>query len=56
MKLFAYLKAKRLARKRKRTAIRMLAYSGVLRHANVSIRYALSEKELSLLLKEEDLS
>lgn len=44
-----------LTRKRRRLAVRMMVYSGVIRHSDSCIRYAMTPKEISLLLHEDDL-
>lgn len=49
------IKAKIQARKNRRNAVRMLVYAGVLRHASHGIRYGMTEKDIQLMLREEDL-
>ena len=49
-----YIKQRRLQRKRRQDAIRLLAKSGVLRSANHQIRYAMTPKELKRLFAEDD--
>ena len=50
------IKAKLQARKNRRTAVKMMVFSGVLRHASHSIRYGMSKRELELMLREEDIT
>jgi hypothetical protein len=43
-----------LARKRRRTAIRMMVLSGVLRSSYHTIRYAMTPRQLKILLREDE--
>lgn len=49
--MIRYIKAKLQARKNRRTAIKMLVCSGVLRHSDATVRYGMTEKVLSQFLK-----
>lgn len=49
-----YLKHRRLQRKRKQDAIRLLVKSGTLRSASHGIRYGMTPKELAKMHLEEE--
>jgi len=51
--MIKFIKAKLQARKNRRTAIRLMVYSGVLRHSDATVRYGMTKREISLMLKEE---
>jgi hypothetical protein len=54
MNPLTYLKQKREARKRKRTAIKMLIHSGMIRSANHTVRYAMTPKEFKKMMQTEE--
>lgn len=48
---WTYLRRKRDARKRKRTAIRLLMQSGTIRSADRTVRYAMTPKEFKKMME-----
>jgi len=51
MNPFTYLRQKREARRRKRTALHMLMQSGVVRPVSVTVRYEMTPKEFKKMME-----
>lgn len=51
--LFSIVKQRLQARKNRRTAVRMLMASGLIRRGDKGIRYGMTQRELAILMKED---